>query len=255
MLLQRRAGKCADVTRHDGKRGAQVTDDELARLRDAAAMQVMIDQRIAALYAPEDEALWAAREAPAAHGMPSISVSPAQGKLLQTLARAVGARRILEIGALAGYSGIWLARALPADGRLISLEVSEKHAEVARASLARAGVADRAEVRVGPASETLPALEAEAPFDLVFIDADKVGYPLYLDWALRLARLGGFIVADNTVREGRPLAEALPEGTDEHTRGLWEYNRRVASDSRLLSIALPTDEGGLDGLTASLVVG
>jgi predicted O-methyltransferase YrrM len=232
-----------------------VADDELTRLRAADETRAMIDQRIVALYAPEDEALRAAREAPAAHDMPSISVSPGQGRLLQVLARAVGARRILEIGALAGYSGIWLARALPADGRLISLEVSEKHADVARASLARAGVADRAEVRVGPARETLPALAAEAPFDLIFIDADKAGYPLYLDWALRLARPGGFIVADNTVREGRPLVETLPEGADEHTRGMWEYNRRVASEPRLLSIALPTDEGGLDGLTASLVVG
>ncbi len=232
-----------------------MADDELARLREVVAARALIDRRIAELYAPEDEALRAAREAPSAHDMPNISISPAQGRLLQTLARAAGARRILEIGALAGYSSIWLARALPLDGRLISLEVSEKHAEVARASLARAGVADRAEVRVGPASETLPALAAEAPFDLVFIDADKGAYPLYLDWALRLARTGGFIVADNTVRRGAPLAETLPENADETLRGLWEYNQRASSEPRLLSIALPTDEGGMDGLTVSLVVG
>ena len=232
-----------------------MSDDELTRLREADETRAMIDQRIEELYAPEDEALRAAREAPAAHGMPSISVAPAQGRLLQILARAVGARRILEIGALAGYSSVWLARALPADGRLISLEVSEKHAEVARASLARAGLADRAEVRVGPASETLPALVAEAPFDVVFIDANKDGYPLYLEWALRLARKGGFIVADNTVRYGPPLARTLPEGADADMRGAWEYNQRVAPDPRLLSIALPTDEGGMDGLTMSLVVG
>jgi caffeoyl-CoA O-methyltransferase len=232
-----------------------VADDEQARLREMAKTRAMIDQRIAELYAPEDEALRTAREAPAAHGMPSISVAPAQGRLLQVLARSIGARRILEIGALAGYSGIWLARALPSDGWLISLEVSEKHAEVARASLARAGVADRAEVRVGPASATLPTLETEEPFDMVFIDADKVGYPLYLDWALRLTRPGGFIVADNTVRFGTPLVETLPEDADENARGLWEYNQRAASDPHLLSIALPTDEGGMDGLSVSLVIG
>lgn len=232
-----------------------MTDDELARLRTEDETRALIDRRIAELYAPEDEALRAAREAPAAHGMPSISVSPAQGQLLQVLARSIGARRILEIGALAGYSGIWLARALPPDGRLISLEVSEKHAEVARASLAQAGVADRAEVRVGPAGETLPALASEPPFDLVFIDANKEGYPLYLEWALRLARPGGFIAADNTVRYGTPLAASLPADADDSARGLWEYTRRVISDPRLLSIALPTDEGGMDGMTVSLVIG
>jgi predicted O-methyltransferase YrrM len=232
-----------------------VTDDELARLRAVEETRAMIDRRIEALYAPEDEALRAAREAPAAHDMPNISISPAQGRLLQVLARSIGARRILEIGALAGYSGVWLARALPADGRLISLEVSEKHAGVARASLARAGLEDRAEVRVGPASETLTALAAEPPFDLVFIDADKASYPLYLDWALRLARPGGFIIADNTVRRGYPLAETLPADADETMRGAWGYNQRVVREPRLLSIALPTDEGGLDGLTVSLIVG
>lgn len=239
----------------DEKREMLVANDELERLREAAATRALINRRIEALYAPEDEALRAAREAPEAEGMPSISVSAAQGRLLQVLARSVGARRILEIGALAGYSGIWLARSLPADGRLISLEVSEKHAAVARASLARAGLADCAEVRVGPASATLPALAAEPPFDLVFIDADKAGYPLYLEWALRLARPGAFIIADNTVRYGPPLAESLPADADEDTRGAWEYNRRVVSEPRLLSIALPTDEDGLDGLTMSLVVG
>lgn len=231
-----------------------MADDELTRLRAAEAARTEIVERIEALYAPEDEALRAAREAPAAHGMPSISVSAAEGRLLETLARSVGARRILEIGALAGYSGVWLARALPADGRLISLEVSEKHAEVARASLARAGLADRAEVRVGPANETLPALETEPKFDVVFIDANKDGYPTYLDWALKLTRVGGYIIADNTVRGGQPLAARLPADADDFTRGAWEYNQKVASESRLLSITLPVDESGLDGLTISLVI-
>src|SRR5690348_15773588 len=135
--------------------------DELQRLRDEAQKRAFIDERLNALFAPEDDALRAALAAGRAADMPAIQISPLQGRLLQVLAAACGARKILEIGALAGYSGIWLARALPADGRLISLEVSEKHAEVARASLARAGVGDRAEVRVGPASETLPALADE----------------------------------------------------------------------------------------------
>lgn len=232
-----------------------MTDDELARLRQLDATRTGIAARIEALFAPEDEALKAARAAPAAHDMPSISISPAQGRLLELLARAVGARRILEIGALAGYSGIWLARALPPDGRLISLEVSEKHAEVARASLARAGLADRAEVRVGPAEASLATLASEPPFDMVFVDANKDGYPAYLERALKLARPGAIIVADNTVRNGAPLAAALDPAADANVRGLWAYNQQVAGERRLLSVALANDEGGMDGMTVSLVVG
>jgi caffeoyl-CoA O-methyltransferase len=231
-----------------------MADDELSRLRAADTTRNEIVARIEELYAPEDEALRAAREAPATHDMPSIAVSALEGRLLETLARSVSARRILEIGALAGYSGIWLARALPADGLLISLEASEKHAMVARASLARAGLAERAEVRVGPASETLPALESEPRFDVVFIDANKDDYPTYLDWALKLTRVGGYIIADNTVRYGPPLAARLPADSDELLRGAWEYNQKVTREARLLSIALPVDEGGLDGLTISLVI-
>jgi caffeoyl-CoA O-methyltransferase len=174
---------------------------------------------------------------------------------LQVLAAACGARKILEIGALAGYSGIWLARALPADGKLISLEVSEKHATVARASLERAGVSDRAEVRVGPASETLPALSSEAPFDLVFIDADKPGYPTYLDWALKLTRPGSVIVADNCIRGGAPLREAANSGDgDPSIKALGEYDRRVANDPRLRSVALPMDDEGTDGFAIAVVL-
>lgn len=224
--------------------------DDIARLREDAGTRAFIEEKLTALYAPEDEALRAALEAARANGMPAIQISPLQGKLLQLLAKACGARKILEIGALAGYSGIWLARALPADGRLISLELSEKHAGVARASLERAGMGDRAEVRVGPAAELLAALAPLAPFDLVFIDADKPGYPTYLDWALRLARSGTIIVADNCIRGGAPLRDA-PDTPD--ARALGEYDRRVASDPRLLSIALPLDEGGMDGFAISVV--
>lgn len=226
--------------------------DELQRLRDEAQKRAFIDERLNALFAPEDDALRAALAAGAAAGMPAIQISPLQGQLLRVLAAACGARNILEIGALAGYSGIWLARALPADGRLISLEISEKHAEVARASLARAGVGDRAEVRVGPAAEQLAALASEVPFDLIFIDADKPGYPTYLEWALKLARPGSVIVADNCIRSGVPLRD--DPGADEGARALGEYDRRVASDPRLRSVALPLDEGGMDGFAISVVL-
>ena len=231
------------------------TTQQLDQLRQSAQQRAEIDTALNALFAPEDDALRAALAAGRAADMPAIQISPLQGRLLQVLAAACGARKILEIGALAGYSGIWLARALPADGRLISLEVSEKHAEVARASLARAGVGDRAEVRVGPASETLPALSSEAPFDLVFIDADKPGYPTYLDWALKLTRPGSVIVADNCIRGGAPLREAANSGDgDPSIKALGEYDRRVANDPRLRSVALPMDDEGTDGFAIAVVL-
>ena len=231
------------------------TTQELDQLRRNAQQRAEIDSALNALFAPEDDAQGAALDAGRAAGMPAIQISPLQGRLLQVLAAACGARKILEIGALAGYSGIWLARALPADGRLISLEVSEKHAEVARASLARAGVGDRAEVRVGPASETLAALSDEAPFDLVFIDADKPGYPTYLDWALKLTRPGSVIVADNCIRGGAPLREAANSGDgDPSIKALGEYDRRVANDPRLRSVAFPMDDEGTDGFAIAVVL-
>ena len=231
------------------------TTQELDQLRKNAQQRAKIDTALNTLFAPEDDALRAALDAGRAAGMPTIQISPLQGRLLQVLAAACGARKILEIGALAGYSGIWLARALPADGKLISLEVSEKHAEVARASLARAGVGDRAEVRVGPASETLPALSSEAPFDLVFIDADKPGYPTYLDWALKLTRPGSVIVADNCIRGGAPLrAAANGAESDPGVKALGEYDRRVANDPRLRSVALPLDDEGMDGFAIAVVL-
>lgn len=226
--------------------------DEAQRLREDAQARAFIDSALISLFAPEDAALRGAVEAAAANDMPAIQISPLQGRLLQILAAACGAKKMLEIGALAGYSGIWLARALPPGGKLISLEISEKHAEVARASLARAGVGDRAEVRVGPGTELLPALEAEAPFDLVFIDADKPGYPTYLDWALKLTRPGSVIVADNCIRGGAPLRPGA--GSDEGMAGIAAYDRRVASDQRLLSVALPLDDDGMDGFAISVVL-
>ena len=224
---------------------------ELERLREYAAAREYIDRELGALFAPEDDALRAAMAAPQANDMPQIAISPLQGRLLQILALASGAQKILEIGALAGYSGIWLARGLAPGGKLISLEFSDKHAAVARASLERAGLSDRAEVRVGAGLDLLPALASEAPFDLVFIDADKPSYPAYLDWALRLTRVGGLIVADNCVRGGAPLRGG---SDDPGTAALGEYDRRVASDPRMVSVALPIDEGGMDGFAISVVV-
>ena len=227
------------------------TTQEVEQLRLEARQRADIDAALTQLFAPEDDALLAALTSERDSAMPTIQISPLQGRLLQVLAIACGAKKILEIGALAGYSGIWLARALPPDGRLISLEVSEKHAEVARASLARAGLSDRAEVRVGPATETLPSLVSEAPFDLVFIDADKPPYPIYLDWALKLTRPGSIIVADNCIRGGKPLREPVED--DPATRGLRDYDHRVASDPRLVSLAIPMDDNGMDGFAISVV--
>ncbi len=227
-----------------------------AELRAAAEVRATIDREVTARYAPEDDVLRHANERAQHEGMPAIQISPLQGRLLQVLALSCGAHKILEIGALAGYSGTWLARALPADGRMITLEVSPKHAEVARATYTEAGVADRIDIRVGPALEILPQLTGEAPFDLVFIDADKGNYPAYLDWAIRLSRPGTVIVADNLIRGGKvfqspPLAPDLPADAD--NAGLAEYTARATSDPRLLSVAFPMDDDGTDGFAISVV--
>jgi caffeoyl-CoA O-methyltransferase len=226
---------------------AQRVEQVLQEARQRAEIDVALNR----LFAPEDDALQFTLTAERDAEMPSIQISPLQGRLLQVLAVACGARKILEIGALAGYSGIWLARALPPDGKLISLEVSEKHAAIARASLARAGLSDRAEVRVGAAAELLPTLVSEGPFDLVFIDADKPPYPEYLDWAITLTRPGSIIVADNCIRGGKPLREPVED--DPATRALGEYDRRVATDPRLVSVAIPMDDNGMDGFAISVV--
>ncbi|MDE3231407.1 MAG: O-methyltransferase, partial [Chloroflexota bacterium] len=178
-----------------------------------------VDHYFDGLFAPPDAALDAALQATRDAGMPLINVAPNQGALLHILARLAGARKILEIGTLGGYSAIWLARALSAGGRMISLEVSPKHAEVARANLARAGLAEVVEVRVGSAHDALPQLAAEGagPFDLVFIDADKVSTPDYLTWALRLTQPGSLIIIDNVVRGG---AVADPASQDADVQGV-----------------------------------
>lgn len=223
--------------------------DVSGEYREKLRLQTNIQQAIGEQFAPEDEGLRYALAAAREQGLPEIQISPIQGKMLQVLAAACNARNILEIGALGGYSGIWLARALPSTGHLTTLEISAKHAAAVRGAFAMAHVDDRAEVRVGKALDLLPELEAAGPFDLIFIDADKEGYPAYLDWALRLSRPGSIIVADNCVRGGRAFRQPDSEGT----AGVVEYNRRVASDPRLVSLVLPMDDEYADGFAISVV--
>ncbi len=212
-----------------------------------------VDAYLDELFAPPDEALQSALKAAAEAGLPRIQVSPVQGKLLYVLARLVSARRILEIGTLGGYSAIWLGRALDPDGRLVTLEVSEEHAAVARDNLSAAGLSDRVEVIVGPALASLPALEArgEDPFDMVFIDADKPGYSEYLRWAVRLTRSGGLIVADNVIRGGRILA---PDPGDEAASGARDFNAALAAEPDLDSVVLQlVGRKGHDGIAIARV--
>jgi predicted O-methyltransferase YrrM len=187
-------------------------------------------------------------------GLPSIDVTPNQGKLLHLLARIRGARAILEIGTLGGYSTIWLARALPEDGRLITLEVNPRHAEVARANIARAGLDSVVEVRVGPALESLPVIAAEqhGPFDLVFIDADKPNNPAYLDGAIELTRPGSLIVVDNVVRGGALVDADSDSDSVQGSRRLLEM---LAAEPRLDATAIQTVGGkGYDGFALALRV-
>lgn len=205
---------------------------------------------------PSDPALDAALAASEAAGLPRIGVAPNQGKLLQLLARVRGARRILEIGTLGGYSTIWLARALPSDGRLITLEAEPKHAEVARRTIAEAGLADLVEVRLGPALETLPKLAAEGagPFDLVFIDADKPANADYFAWAIEFSRPGSLIIVDNVVRGGRVVDAG--DDDDPSVLGVRRLNDLIASEPRVSATALQTvGRKGHDGLVLALVNG
>lgn len=186
-------------------------------------------------------------------GLPAISVSAAQGQMLYLFARMVGARRILEIGTLGGYSTLFLARALPAGGTVVTLEADPHHAAVARANFARAGIADAVDLRLAPAIETLPVLEAEGqgPFDFIFIDADKPSNPDYLAWSLRLSRPGTVIVCDNVVREGRVLNA---DSTDAAIRGVRRLFDHVGADTRLSATAVQTvGAKGYDGFALLLV--
>jgi predicted O-methyltransferase YrrM len=197
-----------------------------------------------------DPALDAAREASQKAGLPDIAVSPNQGKLLHLMARMIGARRVLEVGTLGGYSAIWLARALPPGGELITLEYNPKHADVARANIINAGLSDRVKVITGAALDTLPTLSG--PFDLSFIDADKQSNPDYFRWALKLSRRGSVIVIDNVVREGRVIDA---KSDDANIKGIRRLTEMMADEPHVSATAIQTvGVKGYDGLAVALVV-
>ncbi|GAA2624192.1 O-methyltransferase [Streptomyces spororaveus] len=212
-----------------------------------------VDHYFDGLLVEEDEALLSAAAATEAADLPAHQVAPNQGKLLNLLARVRGARRILEIGTLGGYSTIWLARALPADGQLVTLEVDERCADVAAANISRAGLDQVVEIRRGRAVDLLPGLAGEAPFDLVFIDADKPSNPEYLEWALKLTRPGSLIIGDNVVRDG---AVVDADSSDPRVQGVRRFTELIAGHPRLTATALQTvGSKGYDGLVLALVTG
>jgi predicted O-methyltransferase YrrM len=208
------------------------------------ALWTAVDDYTNETFIGQDDALEAALAATEAAGVPAINVTPAQGKMLHLIAQSIGAKRILEIGTLGGYSAIWLARALPEGGKLVTLEHNWKYVDLSRANLARAGVAERVEVIHGPAIENLPKLEG--PFDLIFIDADKPSNPDYFQWALRLSRPGGLIIVDNTVRDGAIID---PDG-DSAVQGTRQMNKLIAAEKRVSATTLQTvGAKGYDGFT------
>jgi predicted O-methyltransferase YrrM len=217
-------------------------------------MWTEVDRYFGDLLAPSDDKLDAALEANRKAGLTAIDVTRLQGKFLELLVRISGARRVLELGTLGGYSTIWMTGALPEGGRLVTLEANPHHAEVARANLRRAGVEDRVDLRLGPALERLPALAAEGagPFDMIFIDADKPAYPEYLVWALKLSRPGTLIVADNLVRKGK-VVEAGSDDPD--VRGVRRFTELVAAEPRLSATVLQTvGTKGYDGFALAVVL-
>ncbi len=214
-----------------------------------------VDRYFNSIFVPPDPALEAALADSATAGMPAIQVTPNQGKLLYLLARIQGARSVLEIGTLGAYSTIWLARALPSGGKVITLEADPRHAEVARANLARAGLAEKVEIRLGPALETLPELEKEGlgPFDLFFLDADKENNTEYLHWALKLSRKGSVIIGDNVVRKGAVID---PNTSDSGAQGIRRFHDAIVAEPRLSATAIQTvGSKGYDGFTIALVTG
>jgi len=212
-----------------------------------------VDAYIEERFIVEDPALDAAMQAAEQAGLPPIAVSPVLGKYLHLLARLMGARRILEIGTLAGYSTIWLARALPEDGHVVTLEFEPKHAGVARANLDRAAVGPWVEIMVGTALDSLQEMadRGDPPFDMVFIDADKENYTAYLDWSIKLTRPGGLIIADNVVRDGRVLCDT---DTDVRVTGVQAFNEALAKETRVEALITPTaGVKGYDGIALALV--
>jgi predicted O-methyltransferase YrrM len=221
--------------------------------REPDPIWTTVDRYIEGKLVPADAALDAALKASTAGGLPSIQVAPNQGKLLGLWVRALGARNILEIGTLGGYSTIWLARALAPGGKVVTLELEQKHADVALENFARAGVAGRIELRLGRALDTLPQLAAEHrdPFDFIFIDADKASIPEYFEWSLKLTRTGSVIVVDNVVRKG---ALADPENKDPNVVGVRRFHEVVAAEPRVSATTVQTvGSKGHDGFAFILV--
>jgi predicted O-methyltransferase YrrM len=214
-----------------------------------------VDAYFCECLVPSDAALFAALRNSDAAGLPQHNVAPNQGKLLHLLAKLQGARKVLELGTLGGYSAIWLARALPEDGRLVSLEASPKNAAIARANIAHAGLSHIVDIRVGKAIDTLPVLAQEgiAPFDFIFIDADKPTNPQYLEWCLKLSRPGTIIIGDNVVRNG---AVADATSTDPNVVGVRHFLELMAEDPRLSATAIQTvGSKGFDGFLLAIVTG
>jgi predicted O-methyltransferase YrrM len=212
-----------------------------------------VDDYLTKLFFPPDDALDHALESAHAGGLPPINVTAAQGQLLHILAKAQQARTILEVGTLGGYSTIWLARALPDGGRIVTLEVDPHHAAVAQANIDRAGVAHAVEIRVGPAVDSLPALAAEGfgPIDFAFIDADKQHNPDYFEWAMKLSRVGTTIVVDNVIRDGKVIDSSCHDADVEGTR---RFNERLAAEKRVTATEIQTvGSKGYDGFAIALV--
>ena len=223
-------------------------------MAEGAELWKAVDRYIADQLIASDPVLDETLAANSAAGLPAIDVAPNQGKLLYLLARIMGARKILEIGTLGGYSTTWLARALGEDGRLITLEADAKHAEVARRNIARAGFDRVVTLRLGAALDTLPQLvqEGEGPFDFIFIDADKQNIPRYMAWALKLSRKGTLIVVDNVIREGEVIDASSADGRVQGARQLFDM---LASEPRLQATALQTvGSKGYDGFVMAIVV-
>lgn len=213
-----------------------------------------VDDYITSLFVPHDPVLQETLASSEAAALPSISVAPNEGKLLMLLAQLCGARNILEIGTLGGYSTIWLARGMAPGGTLITLEANPKHAEVARANIARAGLTEIVEVRLGPAIDTLAQLAADRhdPFDLIFIDADKENYPAYLAASLKLSRRGTLIIADNVIRDGEVIN---PDSSDPRVQGARRFNQLLADERRVRATAIQTvGRKGHDGMAIAIVV-
>jgi predicted O-methyltransferase YrrM len=222
-------------------------------MSEGAELWKEVDRYLVDQLIPSDPILEEAMAANAAADLPAIDVAPNQGKLLHLLARVAGARKILEIGTLGGYSTIWLARALPDGGRLITLEAEAKHAEVARSNIARAGLDRVVTVRLGAALDTLPQLaqEGEGPFDLIFIDADKQNIPGYLTWALKLSRKGTLLIVDNVIRDGEVID---PSSADDRVQGVRRFFEMLKTEPRLQATALQTvGSKGYDGFATAIV--